>query len=802
MKQKLYLSIAAFLMLSFYAMSQSASFKEAKPYFGQKGITKKISELLLVKPVVRKQPDAANFSRLKSRLEKFDNFIKPEKKSAIANVNELQSEEDTKVASRPTSSVSSTSTQQVWSNFLGADYYENLVVGFAPNGQGDVGPSQVMVVSNLNIKVFDKPAVSDVPLVTATGYSRDIARSAFNITLDQFFSPVLPAGSYTDYPDIRYDRLSKRWFVSALEVNPVKFENNLILIAVSNGDKVTDSSSFTYYSFNSKLLSYNTLQNPYFLFPTLGVDKNAVLIGGRQYLSDRITMGGFVICKEKLIKGDLVVYPFELGKIVYANSFITGPLAPQAVYNDDPNAKKSFFIGLNGTFDSLIIKNIEYDKRKTPFLKSESAMQVPKWNFRIIMSTPGGLAGISTIPSYFLLDAAIHKNKLTGNSSLWTAQTTGISHNGNVISASDDELVKEIRNGSRWYKIGNIYTKPGLLQMGTVYDSKEPSGPRAVQYFNPSVAASGQGHSVISGTTCAYNQYLNVFAAGRYFGDELGKTKTPVKVTNSTAIYAPYYLDEDGSKNYVGSWGNYSQTVVDPLDDQTIWTFQEYANVDNSYGIRAVQFKAPPPASPASVGTLSNKTDTTIILEGTSVDNSGFFDPGKDVNGPGYNRLSVKSTGNIIVNNIKFISPTKISFKLNTANKPAGQYLVIIINPDGQLVVTDYTIAANTAKVARNNSSPARDRDEIAKAFITGSAVFPNPTTANTTLQINAAQSYAARIALINVDGKKVFERNYSFSKGSNQAILPTEKFTKGIYIAAVYNADNVLIATKKIVKQ
>ncbi|MEJ7683189.1 MAG: T9SS type A sorting domain-containing protein [Segetibacter sp.] len=382
------------------------------------------------------------------------------------------------------------------------------------------------------------------------------------------------------------------------------------------------------------------------------------------------------------------------------------------------------------------------------------------------------------------------KINFTGNSSLWTAHTIGISHNGTFISGSEDDFVKEARNGSRWYKIGNIYTKPNVLQMGTVYDDKEPSGRRAVQYFNPTIAASGQGHSIISGTTTAYNEYLNVFAAGRYLGDELGKTKPPVKVTNTTAIYAPYYFDEYGRKNYNGSWSEYSQTVVDPLDDQTIWTFQEYANVDNSYGIRAVQFKAPP----AAIGTLSNKADTTITLEGESVDNSGFFDPGKDIGGPGYNRLSVKSTGNIIVSNIKFISPTKISFTLNTATKPAGQYLLIITNPDGQLVVTDYTIAANTATIAGNNLSAAKTlRDKIAQAFITRSEVFPNPTTANTTLQINAAKEHAARIVLVNVDGKKVFERSYSFS---------TEKIARGTYIAAVYNADNVLIATQKIVKQ
>ena len=55
---------------------------------------------------------------------------------------------------------------------------------------------------------------------------------------------------------------------------------------------------------------------------------------------------------------------------------------------------------------------------------------------------------------------------------------------------------------------------------------------------------------------------------------------TPIKVTNTTAIYAPFYT--------LNRWGDFSQTVVDPEDDQTIWTFQEYAAVDDDYGVRVV----------------------------------------------------------------------------------------------------------------------------------------------------------------------------------------------------------------------
>jgi hypothetical protein len=809
MKQKLYLLSAAFLLFSLLSMSQSSLQKEVKPYFGQTGIKKKISELQSVKTIAPKPLDTNSIRQLKFRMKGFQNFIKPDKEGQIINGAEPEREgdaEERKALRSISTAVSSGSTQRIHSNFLSTDFYENSI-GWPPDPSGDVGPAQVIVSTNSGIKVFDKPGVTDAPLVTPEGYSRTMAPSPLFITLDKFFSPVLPKESFTSDPHIRYDRLSKKWFVVAIEVgfeeNGDLAGNNKILLAVSDGDKVTDSSSFTYYSFNSSLFPYNhkAPYTPFLDYPTLGIDKNSVVIGGNQFGYDSLTNVGYVIDKKKLIHGNLAVYPFKLGVLDFNKGTASGMVTPQGVHNDDPDTKKSFFAGTSYYNDALIIANIEYDKKNKPHLAKENMIRVEPYNYPRDISSPGGLQPIDPLDTR-LLAATIYKNKLTGTSSLWTAHGIGVNKSGNFINGSDSDLVREIRNGARWYKIGNVYSTPRIFQSGTIYDSNQTSGRRAVQYFNPSVAASGQGHSIVSGTSGAYNEYLNVFAAGRYFGDELGASKAAVKATSTTAMYAPYVVSR-GTHYYVGRWGDFSQSVVDPLDDQTIWTFQEYADVDDSYGIRAVQFKAPPPATPAAVGTLSNKTDTTITLEGSSVDHSGFFDPGTDAGGPGYNRLSVKSTGNIIVSNIKFISPTKISFRLNTKNKSAGQYILIITNPDGQLTVTDYTIAANTTALIAGNSSAQRAiRDKIAQAYITGSEVFPNPAIDKVTLQINAAKEHLARIVLLDINGKQLFEKKYTFYNGSNQALLPIEKFSKGTYIAAVYNADNVLIATQKIVKE
>src|SRR5207245_9938739 len=86
-------------------------------------------------------------------------------------------------------------------------------------------------------------------------------------------------------------------------------------------------------------------------------------------------------------------------------------------------------------------------------------------------------------------------------------------------------------------------------------------------------------------------------------------------------------------------WGDFSQTVVDPADDMTLWTIQEWCDVTNSWGVEVVQLKAPPPATPASASpstVCSGLASVDVTVTGTSSSGSEFFHPGADAGGPGY----------------------------------------------------------------------------------------------------------------------------------------------------------------------
>lgn len=680
---------------------------------------------------------------------------------------------------------------KIWSSFLAATFSEFPFLT-PPDPSGAVGSSQVVVVTNASVKVFSKTNVTDAPLTTTKGASQKPAPTVLSLLLDDFFRPVLPDESFAADPHVRYDRLSKRWFFVAIEVNQT-FENNYVLLAVSDGAHISQSTDFLFYRFKVPSVipnSANVPFKPFLDYPTLGVDRNAVVVGGVNFFwnffgADSVNFVGLVIDKKQLTRGKLLVYGLRLGKINYIEQTGYGMYVPQGVHNDDPAAATSFFAGITLDQAGLQLASVSYNAKGVPTKAEARVVPVEPFTFPRDVTAPGSPMPIDALDTR-LFAAAIYKNKLTGKSALWTAHAIGVNQAGTYVLAKD--FVAEARTASRWYEVQNLYSKPSVKQYGTVYDPIRTTGRRATSYFNPSIATNGQGYSIFGGTTSSYKTPLNVFLAGRFHEDASGLLSEPVRATTSNALYALVY------GFYLGRWGDFSQTVVDPDDDQTIWTFQEYANYDDNYGTRAVQIKAPPPATPLPLGILSNRSDTVITIQGVSIDHSGFFDPGSDKGGPGYKRLRVKSTGDIIASNIKLINPTNISLKLNTKNKPGGTYPLFITNPDGQIVYTQFTIAAPIPK----SSIAARELTEIINSL----KVYPNPTPGEFRLQLYSPVAFSGRVLILDLAGKQLQEQKFNLLKGNNDVGLSVAAYANGTYIAAVYTSSNTLVATQVIVKQ
>ena len=74
---------------------------------------------------------------------------------------------------------------------------------------------------------------------------------------------------------------------------------------------------------------------------------------------------------------------------------------------------------------------------------------------------------------------------------------------------------------------------------------------------------------------------------GRLAGDTLGTMTGPPTTAAVTfgTTGGNYNPPSDPGGPSGRRWGDYSYTMVDPLDDMTVWTIQEYNPVLNSYAV-------------------------------------------------------------------------------------------------------------------------------------------------------------------------------------------------------------------------
>jgi hypothetical protein len=553
-------------------------------------------------------------------------------------------------------------TQTIVNNFLGP----TVTAYIPPDCNGDAGPTQILVVANGTIRVYSKTGVL----------------GGLNATTDVFFNSVRN-GSGTSDTHIRYDRLTQRWFVVAINVAST---NNRVMIAVSSGPTIAGAASFTFFFFQHNLAPPVGDAGKFLDYPTLGVDANALYIGGVRFTSTFDGTPVFVVQKSSVLAaGPMVVNAFR-----NAGGISTGIVVPQGVDNDDPAATEGYFVGTDaGVFSKLNFIRVNNPGSITPTITNLTSLTVPANNAPILQMHLGAAANrrLDALDDR-LFAAHVMKNKLTGVTTLWTEHTTVV-NNAGVASGTMD------RNAGRWYQIGNMNTAgPTLIQSGTLFDNAA-SNPRG--FWNGSIAMSGQGHAVSGFSTAGTNFHADCAVAGRYSSDVAGTLQPFVFATASAAAYNVQAVD--GQR-----WGDYSQTVVDPNDNMTMWTFQEYCNATNSWGERVIQTIAPAPPPTASLNPLATvgitASVTVNIVASSTPGNTGFFDPGPDVGGPGFaNHITASVTGGITVNSITFIDATHVNISLNTSAAVPGTYVITITNPDGQTTTITITVTGSPLPV-------------------------------------------------------------------------------------------------------
>lgn len=528
--------------------------------------------------------------------------------------------------------------------------------GFSPPAtMGAIGPNHFVEMLTGSVAVYTR---------TGTRLSHVSSNSFFAVSSEGINYPR----NGTFDPRILFDRRSNRWFACTLERGD-RASNNQLLFVVSRTSDPTGTFDKYVIPIGEPIdgaISHFTL------YPTMGVDDNGVYFG----VSILPVPVGDIFAKIAATpKAPLIAMSPSLGTVTQFSDITDVFSTPQPAHNHDmvPANGLAWFVAAS----NVALGNIHYRTLMwvagAPVLSSGSILNTADYGDPSLLDAPANGSAVPIDTGDDRMQTAVIRNNR-----LWTCRTVGLSAAGGASPVT--------RTGVEWYEL-NVSAAPApLVQQGRVFDSAV-SDPRF--YYCPSIMVSGQGHASMGFSGSKSTERVGAYACGRVATDTAG-TMSPVTTVKSGV--AAYQILDGLNRN---RWGDYSYTSLDPNDDMSIWTVQEFAAATDIWGTWIAQLRAPPPAtpvacSPSALGDVA--LSTNIVVTGSSTAGAGFFDPG-----PGFsNRIAVTINGSdLVINSVTVDSPTQLTLNVTVPATPLfGNFTVTVTNPDGQSVTSATGILA------------------------------------------------------------------------------------------------------------
>lgn len=450
---------------------------------------------------------------------------------------------------------------------LGASVLKSFP-GIQDNGQsippdtvGAVGPSHIVETLNTEVALYNK----------------DSGEELGKATLQEFWASLgtnngEPANFPFD-PRVLYDPHSGRFFFITMGGVP---SPSWILIAASKDSDPTKD-------FYKYAIDADGGSQVWADYPGLGVDKDNVYVTVNMFTDDFdfAYSSVWIFPKSQLLAGDRAVNPTRID----VNDASAFTLKPATIFG-------------NGT--TMYLVNMAGFGGETPYLClwKVSGNEVEKLGF----------IGVAPFPNIELPDAAqkdtadkIEVNDdrildaLYRNGYIWATQSV----------ASSDEL----RTEAAWYKIDP--SKANLDEPGETEDQGRVKDANRWYYF-PSIAVNSNNDVAMGFTGSSATEFAGCYFTTRKTSDTKGTMRAVTMYKDGEATYFKTFSGQDNR------WGDYSATVVDPFDDLTFWTLQEYAATpaqarDNNdrWGTYWAKFKAGSAAGGGGAGGGGGQTNYT-----------------------------------------------------------------------------------------------------------------------------------------------------------------------------------------------
>jgi subtilisin-like proprotein convertase family protein len=394
-----------------------------------------------------------------------------------------------------------------------------------PDTNGAVGPNHLLVALNTEIVVQSRTGV--------------VIQS---MSLDSFWAG-LPGpwkhveGPSTFDPKVLYDPYNNRWILTVCADGGQS--TSAILVAVS---KTSDPTGL----WNRYKVDFDSAGTSWADYPSLGFNKNWIVVSVNKFPIAEGPSGGaqvFAFNKANLYAGAAGAFK----KFVDANGFT---MAPAVTFDNtlntlylieewDGSLAKLRISSLTGTPAAPVMSTSH------PFVTSPSPWSDFPPNGEDFAPQKGSVNKIQ------LNDARI-QNVIYRNGSLWTAHTI-------FLPAG----VSPTRSAVQWWQL----TPTGTIQQrGRLEDTTG-----AKFYGFPSITVNAKADVLIGCSRFSTAEFPSAVYAFRAATDAANTLRTP---TLLKAGAAPYYKSYGDPNN---RWGDYSHTVVDPVNDLDMWTIQEYA---------------------------------------------------------------------------------------------------------------------------------------------------------------------------------------------------------------------------------
>ena len=422
---------------------------------------------------------------------------------------------------------------------IGTGFTAGSGPGFVPpDTMGAVGPDAIVELINGRFAVYDK-----------TGAQQTAS------TLDQFWiaAGVTPTGSFSFDPRVLYDTASGRWFAVSVD-NPGAANN--FLVAVSNSSDPT--AGWTGFQIDSDADNSHWAD-----FPMLGMNQDVLTISANMFdLGNGSANASFLVVPKS---GLLATPPTVANSTLIEDVTLTGFSSQPVVDLDDGGLPLNILSSFNKPAGTLKASSIVGTPAAPTVNTAGGTIAVTPRPAPPDIDQPGPKTNIDAGDNRF--GGNVIQQQIVGraNPSLWGVQ--GVEING--------------RAAIEWYEIDALTY--GVVQSGTIED---PS----LAFNYPSIAVNDFGDVAIGFSGGDPSTFMSTYVVT---GQTSGGVTTFDPIIQTHAGVADYEnLDGIGRNR----WGDYSATVIDPTDQLTMWTFQEFASGVDQWSVRVTEIIFAPPS--------------------------------------------------------------------------------------------------------------------------------------------------------------------------------------------------------------